>query len=65
MGFLLGNFNVREVGRPPKVGTLYEMGKAVRGGFSGPAKIANTLRGCCGEAPIRKNGVAIKRRSSL
>ena len=43
LGFLLGNFNVREVGRPTKVGTLYEMGKAVRGGFSGPAKIANTL----------------------
>ena len=29
MGFLLANFNVSEVGRPPKVGILYEMGKAV------------------------------------
>ena len=29
LGFLLGNFNVREVGRPPKVGILYKMEKAV------------------------------------
>ena len=26
-GFLLENFNVRKVGRPPKVGILFDIGK--------------------------------------
>ena len=43
LGFLLGNFTLKEVGRPPKVGILYEMGKTVQGGFSGPGKIGYTL----------------------
>ena len=44
LGFLLGNFTLKEVGRPPKVGILYEMGKTVQGGFSGPGKIGYTLQ---------------------
>ena len=41
--FFLGNFSVREVGRLPKVGILYEEEKAVEEDFLGPAKIGYTL----------------------
>ena len=43
--FLMGNVNMREVEEPPKVEILYEVGKALQGGFLESAKIAYTLQG--------------------